>query len=102
MSFNEIKDTSIVAIFGSSYSNKSVVACLKFVFSLTTTRGSFLNFQTSWFVPTSTAYTRFALFCKAQSVKPPVEDPISTITRSVIVISKYLRAFSSFKPPRET
>ena len=43
----EIKETSIVAILGIPFSNKSRVAYLKFVFSLTITRGSFLNFQTS-------------------------------------------------------
>src|SRR5699024_5596970 len=41
-------------------------------------------------------------FCKAQSVKPPVDEPISTMILLFTVIEKSLSAFSNFKPPRPT
>ena len=66
------------------------------------TLSSFLNFQSSWFFPTSTLYTHFAPFCKAQSVNPPVDAPISSTDLSLKSKSQVFIAFSNFKPPRLT
>ena len=55
--------------------------------------------QSSWLYPTSTAYTSLAPFCSIQSVKPPVEAPISAHILSLRWIGHSSIAFSSFKPP---
>ena len=43
-----------------------------------------------------------APFCSMQSVKPPVEAPISPQTQPVRVMGNVAMAFSSFRPPRLT
>ena len=48
------------------------------------------------------ANTLEAPCCKAQSVNPPVEAPISTITAFVKSMGYNSIAFSNFKPPRLT
>ena len=70
--------------------------------SIEKTLSSFLNFQSSWFLPTSTLYTYFAPLCKAQSVNPPVDAPISSTNLSLKSKFQVFIAFSNFKPPRLT
>ncbi len=55
ISFKEIKDTSIQAKRTCPSVKSSGLLWRKFVFSITVTRSSFLNFQSNWFVPTSKA-----------------------------------------------
>ena len=98
---SDIKETSILA--------KSILSPMSsgftyliLVFSITTTLVSFLSFHANCPCPTSTAYTFFAPFCNIQSVKPPLDAPISMQTLSLTLTSKHSIAFSSFKPPRLT
>ena len=70
--------------------------------SMTTTRGSEASFQSSWPCPTSMQYTRRAPRWSRQSVKPPVEAPTSTATRSFTSSPKVTSACANLIPPRET
>ena len=64
---------------------------LALTFSVEMTRESLRNFQSNWLVPTSTANTLAAPCWRRQSVKPPVEAPISRQTRP-----------ATFNPKKET
>ena len=98
----EIKDTSITIkstfLSFKSLSFKSFM-CIS---SIETTFSLFLNFQSSWFFPTSTLNTSFAPFCKEQSVNPPVEAPMSKTSLSLKSKFHIFIAFSNFNPPRLT
>ena len=74
----------------------------RLVRSITVTRGSVLICSCTWPYPTSTPYTRVAPLCKRQSVNPPVLRPESRATSFSGSISNSSRAFSSFRPPRQT
>ena len=69
------------------------------VFSIETTLGSSLSFQASWLVPTSIAYTFVAPFWSIQSVKPPVDEPMSIHTLPSRTGLYTSIAFSSLRPP---
>lgn len=71
-------------------------------FSITTTRGSERSFQAIWPCPTSTAKTLLAPLVSRTSVKPPVDAPTSIAVAPVGFSAKWLKAWSSFKPPRDT
>ncbi len=97
----EIKETSTEAKSGLSETSEGVIN-RKLVFSIQITRSSFRSFQSSCPCPTSILYTLAAPFCSIQSVKPPVEAPISIQTRPFKASPKLSTAFSSFSPPRLT
>ncbi len=100
-SVREIKATSITAMSQLS-PRSSGLTNLMFVRSMTTTLVSWRSLQSSWPYPTSMAYTFFAPLFKRQSVKPPVEAPISTAVYPVTSTWKSSKAFSSFSPPLPT
>ena len=68
-----VQATSITASATASGSS----ACIAFVRSITTTRGSFRSRQSSMPYPVSIAYTRAAPRCNRQSVNPPALHPRS-------------------------
>ena len=75
---------------------------LIFVRSKTVTRLSDMIFSWRSPYPTSTQVTRCAPRCNKQSVKPPVEDPMSIQFASSTGMPKDCIACASFSPPRLT
>ena len=80
----------------------SDVRLRKSLFSKEVTRSSCRRLSANCCVPTSTATTCAAPCCKAQSVKPPVELPMSSTHLSRKSNPKVWMAFSSFSPPMLT